>query len=64
MFGEKKPGKMYNLYWYRCLTRLSGSAFSPVLIQCHYTFGKTYLTLKLLVSENATNSGVLMLMCR
>ena len=28
------------------------------------TFGKTYLTLKMLVSEKTTNSGGLMLVCR
>ena len=38
----------------------SAFSFSPVA----NTFGKTYLTLKLLVSEEVTNSGGLILGCR
>ena len=42
----------------------SAFSFSPVLINVTKTFGKTYLTSKLLVSEKVTNSGGLMLVCR
>ena len=53
MFGEKSPGKMYNIYWCRRYFR-SAFSFSPVS-PVPSTFGKTFFTSKLLVSEKVTN---------
>ena len=66
MFGEKGPGEMTMYIGIKVIPRLFCSAFSfsPVLINVPNTFGKTYLTSKLLVSEKASNSGGLMFECR
>ena len=63
---EKKAlGKCTIYIGIKVIPRLFCSAFSfsPVLINVTNTFGKTYLTLKLPVSEKVTNSGGLMLVC-
>ena len=63
MFGERNPGKMFNVYWYWIgivIPRLSFSAFSfSPFFSYNITnaFGKTYLISKLLVGEKVTNSG-------
>ena len=54
MFGEKNLGKC---------TMYIGIEDMPRLF-CSDTFGKTYVTSKLQVSEKVTNSGGLMLVCR
>ena len=65
---EKKDlGKctMYN--WYQSYTQTffcSAFSFSSVLINVTNTFGKTYLTLKMLVSEKVINIVGLMLVFR
>ena len=66
MFGEKSPGKMHNVYWYR--------SYTQTFLLCFFIFTsfnttslilliKHIFTSKLLLSEKVTNPCRIILVC-